>query len=378
MHSTARFIAFFIVFIGTWAGMNAYVLSRLWNLSVLQSQSAHRILLALFFLLWAVFPLAHILGHRSPSNLSWLLEIVGGFWMGFVFIALALFFFADVLTGFGWLFREYVPAVRWSALALTALFSVWGVVNGLRSPVIRRYEVPLAGLPASLDGTIAVQLSDLHLGTVLGERWLERLWSQVQGIRPDVVFMTGDIFDGNATHAEKLVPVLKKWQVPWGVWAVTGNHEYYAGLEESVAVLKSAGYQVLRDESVVVRPGLNLAGVDDLSARREFGETIAPIRQALARRDTGPTILLSHSPLRVEEAAREHVTLMLSGHTHSGQIWPFGHVVKLVYPYLVGRYEVGGMTLWVSRGTGTWGPRMRLFAPSEILVFTLRSTGAEA
>ena len=120
-------------------------------------------------------------------------------------------------------------------------------------------------------------------------------------------------------------------------------------------------------------PGLVLAGVDDLSARRQFGGDGHPVDRTLAHRPAGTTIFLSHSPWQVERAAEFGVDLMLSGHTHAGQIWPFTYVVRLMYPYVVGRYEVNGMTLLVSRGTGLWGPPMRLFRPGEITAITLRA-----
>jgi predicted MPP superfamily phosphohydrolase len=130
---------------------------------------------------------------------------------------------------------------------------------------------------------------------------------------------------------------------------------------------------VLMSWAVEVRPGLVFAGVDDLTARRQYGLDSAPVKRALEGRPAGATVFLSHTPWKAEEAARLGAGLMLSGHTHAGQIWPFGHLAAIQYPLLEGRYEVGGMTVLVCRGTGTWGPRMRLFGPSEILLVTLRA-----
>jgi predicted MPP superfamily phosphohydrolase len=218
---------------------------------------------------------------------------------------------------------------------------------------------------------------------------MTRLISRVDALKPDVVVIVGDLVDGEVGRLEPLLPVLQTLRAPLGVWAVTGNHEYYAGLGRSVQLLKDAGYTVLQDRWAEVAPGLVLAGVDDLTARRQFGRTDRPIEQALARaataelaraaaaglagRPPGATILLSHSPLQVGTAAAAGVGLMLSGHTHDGQIWPFGYLVKLSYRLLGGRYEVGGMPVIVCRGTGTWGPRMRLWRPNEILRIRLKA-----
>ena len=155
---------------------------------------------------------------------------------------------------------------------------------------------------------------------------------------------------------------------------MTGNHEYYAGLDRSVALFEAAGYRVLRDSAAEVIPGFVLAGVDDLGARRRFGgRNDQAIGRALADRPPGAVVLLSHSPLQPEKAAALGVGLMLSGHTHSGQVWPFNYLVRLSNPLVGGRYEIGGMTVIVGRGTGTWGPRMRLWQPSEILRITFRA-----
>ena len=142
-----------------------------------------------------------------------------------------------------------------------------------------------------------------------------------------------------------------------------------------MSLFEEVSFKLLRNGWAEVRPGLILAGVDDLTARRRNGQGGDPISQALVGRPAGATILLSHTPWQAERAARAGAGLMLSGHTHGGQIWPFGYLMRRFYPLLEGRYEVGGMTVIVSRGTGLWGPRMRLWRPSEILRVTLRWKG---
>jgi hypothetical protein len=259
------------------------------------------------------------------------------------------------------------------AVAAALVLSLIALVQGLRPPVVRDHEVRLSRLPRERDGLTLVAISDMHLGTLLGERWMSRLIDRVDELHPDMVFVVGDLVDGNVDHVEALVSTLKKLQAPLGVWSVTGNHEYYAGLDRSIALLEAAGYRVLRDRWVQVAPGLIVAGVDDLTARRQFGSNDRPLEKALANLPTGTVLFLSHSPWQTDRAAAAGVELMLSGHTHHGQIWPFNYLVRLRYPFIGGRYAVGGMTLLVSRGTGTWGPRMRLWGPGEILRIRLRS-----
>jgi len=257
-------------------------------------------------------------------------------------------------------------------VAAGALAAV-GLVQGLRPPVLREHEVPLAGLPPERDGLVLVAISDVHLGTLINGNWMTQLIQRVNELRPDLVIIVGDVVDGNIRRVETLRPVLATLRAPLGVWAVTGNHEYYAGVEQCVRLLQDAGYTVLRDSWAEVAPGLVLAGVDDLTARRQFGRGGQPIEQALAKRPPGASILLSHSPWQADVAARLGAGLMLSGHTHNGQIWPFSYLVQLSYPLLGGRYEIGGMPVIVGRGTGSWGPRMRLWQPGEIVRIKLRS-----
>ena len=142
-----------------------------------------------------------------------------------------------------------------------------------------------------------------------------------------------------------------------------------------MGLFEEANFTLLRNEWTEIKPGLVLAGVDDLTGRGRNTQSGDPISQALVGRLPGATILLSHTPWQVERAAKAGVGLMLSGHTHGGQIWPFDYLVRSRYPLLEGRYEVDGMTVIVCRGTGTWGPRMRLWHPSEILHVTLRGEG---
>jgi predicted MPP superfamily phosphohydrolase len=228
---------------------------------------------------------------------------------------------------------------------------------------VERYEVRLPGLPGELDGTVVIGLSDLHLGSLIGEPWLSARIDQVQAERPDLVVLLGDLFEGHGLSPDDLLDTFGRLAPPLGVWCVPGNHE----ARTSMQLMENAGYEVLRNEWKEVKPGLVLSGI---TAGRRSGE--ANIARALADRPPGAVILLAHRPQNAEEAAAAGADLMLSGHTHGGQIWPFGYLVRFSTPLVAGRYEVDGMTVIVSRGAGTWGPRMRLWPPGEILRITLR------
>jgi uncharacterized protein len=364
---------FLTTVLSIWTLMHLYVF---WRLSTVPWFAAHIPRLAFLWaglVLWLSYPLARILGSKGVQIISVPLEFLSANWIGVLFLLFSALLVVDLLTFGGWLLPRYSPLLRGWAAGLATLLSVVAFFQAMRGPVLRDYEVRVAGLPPERDGLVVVALSDLHLGTLLGEHWLKGLVQRVDGLHPDLLVVIGDVVDGKARTVEPLLPQLRKLHAPLGVWAVTGNHEYYAGLDRSIALFEAAGFTVLRDRWAQVVPGLVMAGVDDLTARAQFGELEHPVDIALQRRPAGATILLSHSPLQPEIAAKAGVNLMLSGHTHNGQIWPFNYVVASRYPLIGGRYQVGGMTALVSRGAGTWGPRMRLWWPSEILRIKLKS-----
>jgi predicted MPP superfamily phosphohydrolase len=373
-----RMAKFLIGFLSIWGALHLYVFWRLSSVPWIGGHISSTTLIIIGVALWLSYVVARILDEKGLQAVSWPIEYLAANWIGFLFLLFWALMAVDVFTLGGWLFHERVPAIRGLAVVIAGLLSVVALIQAIRPPVVTDYEVQLAGLPRERDGTVLLQLSDLHLGNLLGRRWLGSLISRVNQMKPDIVVIAGDLVDGNVGRVEPLREVLKGIHAPLGVWAVTGNHEFYSGLERSVRLLEGAGFQVLRDRHQQIAPGLVLAGVDDLTARTQFGEENHAIERAMANRPNGATILLSHSPSQVEKAAAAGTGLMLSGHTHNGQVWPFNYLVRIRYPLLAGRYEVNGMTAIVCRGTGTWGPRMRLWQPSEMVRVKLRSPATTA
>jgi len=323
--------------------------------------------------LWAIFFFGLVLGHGGKGVLAGTLEFLGMNWMAVLFLTFIPLLAIDLATLFGFLMPRLSLSLRGWAFLVGVVLSLIALFQGLRPPVIQKYEVVIPGLPKAMDGTVLVALSDTHLGSQLGERWLAARIAQVKAQRPDLVVLLGDIFEGHGPPEDQLIVTLKQLSAPLGIWAVPGNHEFHGGGDMSL--FEEVSFKLLRNGWVEVKPGLVLAGVDDFTARRRNGQGGDPISQALLGRPPGATILLSHRPWHAERAAKAGVGLMLCGHTHGGQIWPFDYLVRSRYPLLEGRYEVDGMTVIVCRGTGTWGPRMRLWRPGEILRVTLRGKG---
>lgn len=363
---------FLTVVLSIWALMHGFVFWRLASVPWVASCLSKRALVLTAVALWASFPLARILDSWQLKALAGPLEHLASNWVGVLFLLVAALLAVEVVTFGGWLFSHSAPLIRgWSAVAALVLAGI-ALVQGMRPPVIREVELRLAKLPIEAEGTVLVQISDLHLGAMVGRSWLERLVARVDALRPDIVVIVGDIVDGNVERVQPLLPSLRKLQAPLGVWTVTGNHEYYAGVAASVRLLEEAGFRVLRDSSAELKPGLVVAGVDDLTAREQFRLDDDPLGKALKDRPPGATVFLSHTPWQAERAAALGADLMLCGHTHNGQIWPFNYLVRTRYPLITGRYSVNGMEVLVGCGTGTWGPRMRLWKPAEILRITLR------
>ncbi len=373
--SIPRVAVFLSIVLSIWTAMHLYVFWRLGSVPWVAAHLSRRGLFLVALVLWSTYILARLLDSWNLQFVAWGLEYLGALWIGTLFLLLCALLLCDLATLGGWLFPTVVPSVRGWAVIGAGLLALWGIVTALRAPVVRDYEVRLAQLPPERDGTVLVQISDLHLGTLIGRRWMVRLVERLETMRPDLVVIVGDLVDGNIGRVESLRPVLERVRAPLGVWAVTGNHEYYAGVNRCARLFEAAGYHLLRDNSAEVAPGLVLTGIDDLTARAQYRVEDNAVARALAHRPAGAAILLSHTPWEAEQAAAAGAGLMLCGHTHNGQIWPFYYIVGLRYPFMGGRYQVGQMPLIVCRGTGTWGPRMRLWYPSEIVRVTLRTAG---
>lgn len=359
------------VLIFTVTCMHVYVVWRCATQPLIRRHIPLRYLIGIGILLWFVFYLGWVVGHGGTGRLAAVIEFSGMTWMATCFLIFLPLLSVDVVTLFGFLMPRLSSRLRSAALLIGVVLSAVSLFQGMRPPVIVNHEVSLPGLPADLDGTVLLALSDLHIGSQLGRRWLAARVEQVQAQRADLVVLLGDTFEGHAEPAASVLAEFGRLSAPLGIWAVPGNHEYHGG--GNMRLFETGSMTLLRNRWSEVTPGLVLAEVDDLTARRRRRLEGDPIARAVTGHPPGAVILLSHTPWQAEKAARAGVGMMLSGHTHGGQIWPFGHLVRRRYPLLNGRYLVNGMTVIVSRGTGTWGPRMRLWQPGEILRVTLRS-----
>ena len=355
--------------------LHIYVFFRIDSLC--RDRVNRKLLIGVGVALWLIFFFGRIYGGNDLGLLSQILEVAGMHWMGSVFLIALGLFIADIASGFGFLFPGSAMRFRTFGLGIGTAFVLIAHVQGLRPPIVETREAVISGLSADLDGTTIAVMTDLHAGEMMiGPVWLNARIDQVQALQPDCIVLVGDLFERGCDPGE-MIPVMRRLSAPLGVWAVRGNHDSQRPGRRDVTgeILAGAGIRLLRNESVRIDGHFVLAGIDDLTAsRRRQGEGEANLERALAARPSGPTLFLSHTPWMADRAAAAGVDLMLSGHTHDGQIWPFHYLVRTRYPFICGSYDIGGMALIVSRGTGTWGPRMRLWKPGEISLITLRSS----
>jgi len=395
--SFATFLAISLLILG---GMHWYLWARLVRDPALAEP--WRRILGFAFLLLALSPPLGILSLRlAPRPLDRLVPIAAFTWLGLaflLFVAVLALDLARLAVEGGALLAEWVRAapeppadpgrrifvaraLAGTALAATAGASALAFRSATGPAEVTEVPVRLERLPAALSGLTIAQITDLHVGPTIGERQVRRIVEQVNALRPDIVAVTGDLVDGTVRELGAAVAPLGRLAARHGVFFVTGNHEYYSGVGPWLDEVRRLGMRVLRNERVAVGDAgasLDLAGVDDWSARG-FGDGHGQdLERALAERDPDRAlVLLAHQPRGVGQAVSAGVELQISGHTHGGQIFPFSLLVRAVYPYVKGlhRHEEGGRSgqIFVSRGTGYWGPPMRLGAPPEIAKIVLTS-----
>jgi len=335
-------------------------------------------LLASAFLVPAGLLARRVIRMRGPAadRLTW----VGMLAMGLFSSLLVLTLLRDAallvlaFAGGPHVARASGEAVVLVALGLTAI----GFLNARLPARVKRVAVPLPGLPPALAGFRIVQISDIHVGPTIKAAYLQAIVDRVNALEPDVVAITGDLVDGAVAELRDHVAPLADLRARHGVFFVTGNHEYYSGVHGWMAELQRLGIRVLHNEHVVLEhegASLVLAGVPDYTGHHFDPAHHSDPAAALAGAPEGaPRVLLAHQPRTAPAAAEAGFDLQLSGHTHGGQFLPWTWFVPLQQPYTAGLHQLGRLWIYVSRGTGYWGPPKRIGAPSEIAELRLATS----
>ncbi len=310
---------------------------------------------------------ATILRFRSANPLLRVIYAITAAWLGLLNFA----FFAAVACWIGeGIFRlagRPVPRFEIGTIlfGLALLTAIWGLINA-RWLRVTRVTVPLPNLPEAWRGRTAALVTDLHLGPLSGTTFLRRVLARLRALQPDIVFISGDLFDGPTLGLKELVAPWREFSAPLGTFYVTGNHDEFAERAIYLDAVRSGGIRVLNNESVKL-DGLDLVGVHD----EESGDP-AQLRDILRRSRTDrdrPAILLAHRPVNLRVAEEEGVSLQLSGYTHHGQMWPWNLLVWRIYgPFAYGLHRHGKLWVNTCSGTGTWGPPLRVATKSEIVL----------
>lgn len=338
----------------------------------------------LFLVLVAAYPLGRLVEAFASGILSATLIKLGSIWLGamlYLFLILVLLLIARLTNSLLGItdYLDFKNHANYKQIAIAGVYSITAVILILghinaTSPKVSRVAIHSG---KKLDKSVLriVAVSDIHLGTIIGKNQLKKLVILVNKQEPDIVLLAGDIFD------EDIAPVvnggmgtlLEQIQAKYGVYAVTGNHEYFGKFDAKIDYLKQHKVNVLRD-SVAQIGSLYVIGREDRQSNRALDQTRKTIRELADSLDKSKLmILLDHQPYNLNEAQENGIDLQISGHTHHGQLWPFNYATKAIFEVSKGYYQKGNTHYYVSTGFGTWGPRIRIGNRPEIVVIEVRN-----
>lgn len=271
--------------------------------------------------------------------------------------------------------RLLIHSTNLGIIALSAGITGYGFVEARRRPVVKEVDVPLSNLPKEFNGFRIAQFTDLHVGPTIKRGFVERVVDQINGLGAEAIVFTGDLVDGSVPWLKDDVAPLRELVAPFGKFFVTGNHEYYSGASPWIKEAARLGFHVLMNEHHnLERNGARIvmAGVTDYVAGQFIpSQRSDPFAAAAGAAEGIPRILLAHQPRSIFAASEVGFDLQLSGHTHGGQFFPWNVLATLNQPYISGLHKHGSMWIYVSYGTGYWGPPLRLGIPSEITLLKL-------
>jgi uncharacterized protein len=305
------------------------------------------------------YPVSAMIERVVSNTMTRIFYTGASAWMGISFYLLTF-------MGIYWLISIFIKIPGELAGIIIVLFtgvlSIYSLFNSTYLD-IKEIEIPLKKLKEDMK---VVQLSDIHIGSIRNSSYLERIVKKTNALNPEIVFITGDMVDGSARLHTHTFSAINKLDAP--VFFITGNHETYEGLNEVFRVLRKADMRVLRDEMVESK-GIQIVGVEYSFDRNHMENVLSNLKI----NNEKPSIMLYHLPRELHTVSNAGIGLQLSGHTHAGQMFPFNFLVRLMFRFMHGIYKYNGTYLYVSPGTGTWGPPMRLGSRCEITLINLKA-----
>ncbi len=379
-----NFVIFFSIALSVYALINYYIFIREWEAGGFQS-TWRTVYVAAFLLLSISFIAGRMLERVTLSWLSSTLVLLGSFWLAAMVYFLLFAFAIDIIRLLNFIvpfFPSFLTVnpertkevTSFVVIIMVTVIVLGGYVNA-RTPIIKTLELSIPKNGHAIKSLNIAVASDIHLGTIVCKSKLERIVEHINSLNPDLVLLPGDVVDEDIGPVirNNLGETLRKIQSKYGVFAITGNHEYIGGVEPACKYLAEHGITMLRDTWVKIGDSLYVVGREDISIRGFTGKTRKPLSELMAEVDKSyPVILMDHQPFRLAEAEANGVDLQLSGHTHHGQLWPFNFITKKVYELSWGYKKKGSTHYYVSCGVGTWGPPIRTGNRPEIINIKLQ------
>jgi uncharacterized protein len=355
MRTILRFAGFMSVFFLGFLAVNYFIF---YGVAELFNIHPGYIFYSLLILAVISYPVAAMIERVISNTITRIFYTGASAWMGISFYLLTFIAIYWLLSLVFNIPKEIAGII---IISITSVLSIYSLLNILYLNV-KEIEIPLNHLKQDMK---VIQLSDIHIGSIRNSSYMERIVNKTNEINPEIVFITGDMVDGSARLHTNTFNSINKLNAP--VFFITGNHETYEGLDEVFRVLRNTDMRILRDEMVECN-GIQIIGVEYTFEYNHMEKVLSKLKI----NDEKPSIMLYHLPRELKTVANAGIGLQLSGHTHAGQMFPFNYLVRLMFPYMHGIYTYEGTYLYVSPGTGTWGPPMRLGSRCEITVINLK------
>ncbi len=357
------FLLFFIVFSGVMFGIHYFIYQVIAKNLTLSNKTIQWI--KWLFILSAISIMAGQMLSRF-LNIHFI-QYYGYVWLGVISITFAVFLVASLL-------KIIIPSgsgiIVLTALVISLLISIYSFVNNMKEPVLREVEI-VTTKSIGVNGEFTIlQLSDIHIDDATNPKAINKLVKRVNALSPDLIVITGDLIDGRINAKSEINLIFKELKSSNGVYAVTGNHEYYSGIDNFLAFTKRTGIKVLFDEYIDITGNISLYGMkDDTSTSSRRSNWTADVLDIVDKDKFN--ILIGHRPYGIEKNGGKGIDLQMAGHTHAGQIPPMDLLVQLVYRYPSGLYKSGNSFIYTSTGAGVWGPPMRFLSNSEIVLYRI-------
>jgi len=378
MNRTLSIIIFLSVFLTLYGLLHFYFYRK--TVYALNLDGISHLVLGIALVIMIFSPIiVNILTRTGHQTLTTVLSYICYIWMGVLFLFLSINVLIDIYRLIVFIssrigssdILRYMPVAKttfFATLLLIAGIVIYGIFEA-RNVAVERLEIKTEKLPAHVSRFRVVQISDIHFSAVNNSRLAEKIAGMITGLSPDLLVSSGDLIDRGLQKKEKVASAFRNIKVPYGKYAVPGNHEFISGIKESVEFTENAGFKMIRNETVTIADFVGLAGIDDSYAARFNEASSVSEKKILEQLDPDHlNIFLKHQP-KIKDGSTGKFDIQLSGHTHDGQIFPFTLIVSIFYPNMKGLFPIGNnSSLYVSRGAGTWGPPIRFLTFPEITV----------